>query len=231
MQHWGTHPHTRTTCTVEPWTICILAVSLQPEPWAVWTQAEVTQGIGAVTVESLSHVWFFCYPVDCSPPGSAVHWTSQAKHWRGLLFPNPGNLSHSGAKLKPASPSWQADSLPRSNMGSQYRGTGRHQGLRIRALLENTGDQSKRKKCLDFAWVQVPPDSPTNAHYISWLVIELWLFTGPWVIDGVALPGTECFPLILASFWPPLLISMISNHPPPPPNISLSYSEIISESP
>ena len=34
--------------------MCILAVSLQPEPWAVWTQAEVTQGIGAVTVESLS---------------------------------------------------------------------------------------------------------------------------------------------------------------------------------
>ena len=28
--------------------------------------------------ESLSHVWLFCDPVDCSPPGSSVHGTSQA---------------------------------------------------------------------------------------------------------------------------------------------------------
>ena len=85
------------------------------------------------------------------PPGSSVQGTSQAKYWSGLLFSSPGDLPHPETKLKPASPSWQADSLPLSNGGSQYWGTGRHQGLRVRVLLENTGDQSKRKTCLDFA--------------------------------------------------------------------------------
>ena len=30
-----------------------------------------------------------CDPVDCSPPGSSVHGSLQAKYWSGLLFPSP----------------------------------------------------------------------------------------------------------------------------------------------
>ena len=38
--------------------------------------------------------------MDCSPPGSSVHGTSQEEYWSGLPFPSPGDLLH-----------WQADSL------------------------------------------------------------------------------------------------------------------------
>lgn len=75
-----------------------------------------------------------------------------------------------------------------------------HQRYRVIVPLENMGDQSKRRRCLDFVRVQTPQDSSPNAHYvISWLVENLQLFTSLWVIDGVAWPVTECTSLILAS--------------------------------
>ena len=49
---------------------------------------------------------------DPSPPGSSVHGISQAKYWRGLPLPTPGELPK--PRIKPASPS-QADSLPLSH--------------------------------------------------------------------------------------------------------------------
>ena len=33
--------------------------------------------------QSLSHVQLFCDPIDCSPPGSSVHWISQASILEG----------------------------------------------------------------------------------------------------------------------------------------------------
>ena len=33
-----------------------------------------------------------CDPTDCSLPGSSVHGILQARIWRGLPFPLPGNL-------------------------------------------------------------------------------------------------------------------------------------------
>ena len=30
--------------------------------------------------------------MDCSPPGSSVHGTSQEEYWSGLPFPSPGDL-------------------------------------------------------------------------------------------------------------------------------------------
>ena len=33
---------------------------------------------------------------DCSQPGSPVHGISQARHWRGLPFPSPGDLPDPG---------------------------------------------------------------------------------------------------------------------------------------
>ena len=39
-------------------------------------------------VKSLSHVWLFCNPMDCSPPGSSVHLISQARilEWATISF-------------------------------------------------------------------------------------------------------------------------------------------------
>ena len=42
----------------------------------------------AATILSLSHVWHFCNPLDCSPPCSSIHWISQAKilEWVAISF-------------------------------------------------------------------------------------------------------------------------------------------------
>ena len=52
-------------------------------------------------------------PLDCSPPGSSVHGTSQVEYWNGLPFPPPGDLPNPGIEPgSPVSPALQADSLP-----------------------------------------------------------------------------------------------------------------------
>ena len=41
--------------------------------------------------------------MDCSPPGSSVHGTTQAQeYWSGLSFPSPGELLDPG--IEPVSP-------------------------------------------------------------------------------------------------------------------------------
>ena len=42
----------------------------------------------AAVVQSLSHVWHFCNPMDCNPPGSSVHEISQARmlEWVSIFF-------------------------------------------------------------------------------------------------------------------------------------------------
>ena len=37
-----------------------------------------------------------CNAMDCSPPGSSVHWILQARILDGLPFPSPGGLLHQG---------------------------------------------------------------------------------------------------------------------------------------
>ena len=50
---------------------------------------------GVVVVQLLSHIRLFCDPVDCSPPGSSVHWILQSRilEWFVISFsrdlPNP----------------------------------------------------------------------------------------------------------------------------------------------
>ena len=51
-----------------------------------------------------------CDPMDCSPPGSSVHGFLQARYWRGLPCPPPGDLPNPG--VKSGSPTLLADSLP-----------------------------------------------------------------------------------------------------------------------
>ena len=51
--------------------------------------------------KSLQSCPTLCDPMDCSPPGSAVHWGfSRQEHWSGLTCPPPGHLPNSG-KLTP----------------------------------------------------------------------------------------------------------------------------------
>ena len=60
-----------------------------------------------------------CNPIDCSPPGSSVHWGfSRQEYWIGLPFPSPGYLPDS--RIKPRSPTLQADSLPSELPGHTY---------------------------------------------------------------------------------------------------------------
>ena len=63
-----------------------------------------------------SRVWL-CDPTDCDPPGSSLHGVIQARilEWVAMpssrgIFPTQGSNPHL--------PPWQADSLPRSHLGS-----------------------------------------------------------------------------------------------------------------
>ena len=58
---------------------------------------------------TLSHLTF-CDPMDCSPPGSCIHGTLQARILEWLSCPPPGNLPNQGIKSR--CPTLQADSSP-----------------------------------------------------------------------------------------------------------------------
>ena len=61
---------------------------------------------------------FFCNPMDCSPPGPSVLGFSSQEYWSGLPCSPPGEFPNPGIKpMSPASPAWQADSLPTEPRG------------------------------------------------------------------------------------------------------------------
>ena len=60
----------------------------------------------------------FCYPMACNLAGFSAHGISQAGVLECLPFPSPGDLPDPG--IEPQSPDWQADSLPRSHLGSPH---------------------------------------------------------------------------------------------------------------
>ena len=64
-----------------------------------------------VVVELLSHVWPFCHPMDCSPPGSSVHGAFQAiiLEWIAIFFSRESSWPRNGTLV---------DSLPLSHQGS-----------------------------------------------------------------------------------------------------------------
>ena len=47
-------------------------------------------------VRSLSHVWLFCNPMDCSPPGSYVHGVFQVRILGCVATSSTGDLPHPG---------------------------------------------------------------------------------------------------------------------------------------
>ena len=62
-----------------------------------------------IVVYLLRHVWCFCDPTDCSPPGSCVHGISQARILEWVAMPLQRDLPNTG--IKPKSSTLQADSL------------------------------------------------------------------------------------------------------------------------
>ena len=66
-----------------------------------------------VTCDSFVTKWI----VACQAPPFMGF--SRQEYWSALPFPSPGDLSHPG--IKPAFPALQADSLPRSPLGSQNK--------------------------------------------------------------------------------------------------------------
>ena len=63
----------------------------------------------AAAAKSLQSCPTLCDPTDGSPPGSSVHGILQARHWSGLLFSSPGDLSNPG--IEPRSLALQVNSL------------------------------------------------------------------------------------------------------------------------
>ena len=51
-------------------------------------------------VESLSPVWLFCDPMDCSPPASLSIGFPRQEYWSGLTFPSPKILPSQGSNLQ-----------------------------------------------------------------------------------------------------------------------------------
>ena len=57
-----------------------------------------------------------CNPMDCSPQAPLSMGFCRQEYWSGEPFPLPGDLPDPG--IDPASPAWQANSLPLSQQGS-----------------------------------------------------------------------------------------------------------------
>ena len=82
---------------------------------------KTARGHGRVSIHSqsdrsLNCVWFFAtlWTIACQAHPSMGF--SRQEYWNGLPFPPPRDFLHPG--IKPASPAWQANSLPLSHLGS-----------------------------------------------------------------------------------------------------------------
>ena len=64
-----------------------------------------------------------CDPMDCSPPGSSVPGTLQARVLEWVACSPPGDLPNPA--IEPMTPALQVDSLPLSRQGSPLSGMGR----------------------------------------------------------------------------------------------------------
>ena len=65
--------------------------------------------------KQLQSCWSLCEPVDCSPPGSSVPGSLQARTLEWAAMPPPGDLPDSGIKLV---------SLASPILGSRFFSTG-----------------------------------------------------------------------------------------------------------
>ena len=75
----------------------------------------------------LSHVQLFATLWTVAHQAPLSTGFSRQEYWSGLPFPSPGDLPNPGTEHKsPASPAWQADSLPLSYLGSPLYNTGNY---------------------------------------------------------------------------------------------------------
>ena len=137
------------------------------------------------------------YPMDCSPPGSFVHGTLQARILEWVAMPSSRDLSDPGIKsMTPVAPALQADSLLLTHWGSPDTYICMAESLHcssaiiITLLISYTSIQNKkfkRKKA-----VMVPPS-----------VLPTALSVLPVRLRG-ADPGTEgrlCWPAAAWRAW------------------------------
>ena len=77
-----------------------------------------------------------CDPVDYIPPGSSVHGILQEEYWSGLPCPSPGHLPN--PRIRPGSPTSQADSLLSELLGKAVYLSGKGMGFRSRMYWDLT---------------------------------------------------------------------------------------------
>ena len=92
-----------TTSSREP----VLSGLSEPSSWK--KGKTVMSKLIIIQVEFAQSCSMVCKSMDYSPPGFSVHGILQQEYWSVLPFPSPGDLPNPG--IKPASPSFQADSL------------------------------------------------------------------------------------------------------------------------
>ena len=80
----------------------------------------LSSGYLLCVVQSLSCVWLFCDPIDCSQPGSSVHGSSQVRilEWVAIFFSRESFQLRNGIHISLCLLHWQVDSLPLYYPGS-----------------------------------------------------------------------------------------------------------------
>ena len=87
--------------------------------------------------------------IDCQAPLSMGF--PRQEYWSGLPFSSPRDLPNPG--IKPTSPVWQADSLPRSHLGSLAFRTWQLLVILIEALWISLGWRG----CMSTIWAHISP--------------------------------------------------------------------------
>ena len=88
------------------------------------TQTESRMMIARGWGEGRMRVWCYqlcptlCDPMDCSPPGSSVHWILQARILEWIAVSSSKDLPDAG--IEPVSPALLDKSLPLRHLGSIY---------------------------------------------------------------------------------------------------------------
>ena len=106
----------------EAWRAAVHGVTKSQTWLSNWTELRTIYSLlspllYAGVVQSLSHVWLFCNPMDCSLPSSSVHGIFQAR----ILEWVPISFSRGVSQTQGSNPCllhWQVDSLPQSHQGS-----------------------------------------------------------------------------------------------------------------
>ena len=100
-----------------------------------------------VHAQSLQSCPTFCEPMDCSPPGSSVHWILQVRILEWVAMPSsrgsswPRDWIHVFCLLH-----WQEGSLPLASPGELYMHVGIFKAIVLVAILEGKDEDNKRKR-------------------------------------------------------------------------------------